>query len=113
LAAGCYSGMFQDCTSLTTSPSLPATALIGSCYGAVEMTPGFYIFNGMFEGCSSLNYIKAMITTEPSETHLAKWVAGVSENGTFVMNSAAEWNPEDYRGENGIPVGWTVETAAE
>ena len=113
LAANCYQGMFWNCTSLTTAPELPATTLVNSCYGAVEMMPGVYMLNGMFEGCSSLNYIKAMFTTEPSGTYLAKWVTGVSENGTFVMNSAAEWNPEDYRGENGIPVGWTVETASE
>ena len=110
MAESCYSGMFGNCTSLTTAPELPATTLVDRCYGAVEMMPGVYMLNGMFEGCSSLNYIKAMFTTEPSGTYLAKWVTGVSENGTFVMNSAAEWNPEDYRGDNGIPVGWTVIT---
>ena len=38
----CYSYMFQDCTSLIASPSLPATTLASSCY--------YY----MFSGCTSL-----------------------------------------------------------
>ena len=40
--AGCYSHMFEFCTSLTTAPSLPATTLADSCY------------NQMFLGCSNL-----------------------------------------------------------
>lgn len=66
----------------------------------------------MFYGCSSLNYIKAMFTTIPSGSYCYGWVSAVSESGTFVMNEAATWNPEDYRGKNGVPTGWTVETAA-
>ena len=37
-----YSGMFMDCTSLTTAPELPATTLAGRCYAS------------MFQGCTSL-----------------------------------------------------------
>ena len=40
--AYCYYNMFNDCTSLTTAPDLPATTLASSCYG------------GMFYGCTSL-----------------------------------------------------------
>ena len=39
--------MFENCTSLTTAPTLPATTLALACYV------------GMFKGCSSL-------TTTPS-----------------------------------------------
>ena len=42
LTGYCYSGMFQDCSSLIFTPELPATALAVYCY------------NGMFQGCSSL-----------------------------------------------------------
>ena len=42
LAGGCYSSMFQDCSSLTTAPVLPATTLANGCY------------QNMFLGCSSL-----------------------------------------------------------
>ena len=43
LTEQCYCEMFEDCTSLTTAPSvLPATTLIKQCYGS------------MFDGCTSL-----------------------------------------------------------
>ena len=42
LAFSCYYSMFQGCTSLTKAPELPATTLASSCYS--------YMFNG----CSSL-----------------------------------------------------------
>lgn len=42
LSAGCYQYMFNGCTSLTTAPALPATTLITQCYA------------NMFQGCTSL-----------------------------------------------------------
>ena len=98
LAEGCYSGMFEDCTSLTTAPELPATTLVTDCYA------------DMFFGCDGLNYIKAMFTTTPSDTYTENWVSGVASSGTFVKNSSASWN---VTGNNGVPSGWTVETASE
>ena len=123
LARNCYSGMFQGCTSLTTAPVLPATTLEQSCYfgmfnGCTSLitapellatTLANYCYNGMFEGCTSLNYIKAMFTTTPSSSYTNSWVSGVASSGTFVKNSAAAWN---VTGVNGIPSGWTVETAS-
>ena len=97
LATYCYQGMFRGCTSLTTAPELPATTLANYCY------------NYMFYNCTSLNYIKAMFTTTPSETYTSNWVSGVASSGTFVKNSAAEW---DVTGVNGVPNGWTVQTAS-
>ena len=88
--------MFQGCTSLTEAPELPANILLNSCY------------NYMFKNCEKLNYIKAMFTTIPSHNYMWEWVSNVSSPGTFVMNAAAEWDPEEYRGVNGIPEGWTV-----
>ena len=64
----------------------------------------------MFNGCTSLNYIKAMFTTEPSSTYTDNWVNGVSATGTFVKNSAAQW---DITGSYAVPTGWTVQTASE
>lgn len=91
-----YQNMFSNCTSLTTAPDLLATDLHYECY------------SGMFEGCSSLNYIKAMFTYNPGTYYMASWVDGVSSTGTFVMNSEATWDPENYRGSSGVPAGWTV-----
>ena len=96
LVRNCYASMFNGCTNLTTAPELPATTLADSCY--------YFMFNG----CTSLNYIKAMFTTTPG-TYTSNWVNGVASTGTFVKNSAAQW---DITGVNGIPAGWTVETAS-
>jgi hypothetical protein len=93
---GCYESMFEDCSSLVNAPFLPATTLTGDCY------------RRSFDGCSKLNYIKAMFTTTPSTDYTRYWVRGVSSSGTFIKNSAATW---DVTGVNGIPEGWTVETA--
>ena len=92
----CYQNMFQGCTGLTSAPELPAKTLVSYCY------------HYMFQGCTSLNYIKAMFTTTPSSTYTQNWVDGVAASGTFVKNSAATWN---VSGVNGVPSGWTVETA--
>ena len=97
----CYRAMFRNCTSLVTAPVLPATSIKSQCY------------QNMFDGCSSLNYIKAMFTTTPSTTSgngpTGNWVKGVSSTGTFVKNSSASWSTV---GDNGVPEGWTVETAS-
>ena len=90
--------MFNSCTSLTTAPELPATTLVTSCY------------QNMFDGCTSLNYIKAMFTTTSGSTYTQNWVSSVAATGTFVKNSAAQW---DVTGVHGIPSGWTVQTASE
>lgn len=97
LTAYCYNSMFESCFALTTAPELPATTLTDYCY------------SWMFYDCYNLNYIKAMFTTTPSSTYTPNWVSGVSSRGTFVKNSAATWN---VTGAEGIPSGWTVQTAS-
>jgi len=131
LANDCYSYMFWGCTSLTTAPELPATTLVTYCYwnmfyGCTSLTTAPELpattladncYNGMFYGCSNLNYVKAMFTTtqlvdpEGGEyIYTNGWVSGVASTGTFVKNSAAQWN---VTGANGVPDGWTVQTASE
>ena len=88
LTFNCYYGMFQGCTSLTTAPELPATR--GS---------GVYTF--MFDGCTNLNYVKCLLTTNLSQ---GNWLRGVSATGTFVKHPDATWP----RNVHGIPSGWTV-----
>lgn len=122
LTEGCYKQMFNNCTSLTQAPELPATILAERCYSAMfrgcdiikaPELPATALANdcyqSMFFGCTNLNYIKAMFTTTPGMEYTDSWVSGVSSTGTFVKNSAATWN---VTGENGIPAGWTVETAS-
>ena len=124
LELSCYEAMFRDCTSLTQAPELPALSLIGSCYqsmfdGCSSLTAAPELpatslqsecYSHMFSNCTNLNYIKMMATDINASNCLVSWVFGVSSTGTFVKNSAATW---DVTGTNGIPEGWTVETADE
>ncbi len=92
-----YDAMFKDCTSLTTAPVIS------------QITYKQNIFGSMFEGCTSLNYIKYIGTSPLTSLYHTDWVKNVSSTGTFVMNADATWDPEEYRGTSGIPEGWTVE----
>lgn len=97
LAPACYQQMFENCTSLLEAPILPATELVTDCY------------KYMFLGASNLHHITAMFLTTPSSTYMGSWVSGVASDGTFVGNCNAEWNPDNYRGVNGIPNGWDLD----
>ena len=94
IGSECFEDMFRGCVSLTKAPDLPATV-----YGGV----GKINYNRMFNGCTSLNYVKCMILT-PNTNYHEKWLEGVSSSGTFVKNPNATWE----RGINGIPDSWTV-----
>ena len=78
VAIDCYYGMFQGCTSLTTSPAiLPAAALAGYCYsqmfqGCTSLTTApalpatslaTYCYSQMFQGCTSLTTAPALPAT--------------------------------------------------
>lgn len=94
-AYGCYALMFNQCTSLTTAPELPATGLTSGCY------------TQMFYGCTSLNYIKCLATDISSTICTSRWVDGVASSGTFVKNASTTWPS----GISGIPDNWTVQNA--
>ena len=55
LATGCYSGMFTGCTSLVTAPELPATTLAEGCY------------SHMFSNCTSLVTAPELLATTLAE----------------------------------------------
>jgi hypothetical protein len=129
----CYQNMFSGCTSLANVPDLPNATFnnssgSGSAYQnmfkgctSLEIAPVLHNtkipyqgYQGMFAGCSNLKYIKMMATDSwftssgLTDEHFTGWVTGVSPTGTFVKNSATTW---ETRGVNGIPEGWTIETA--
>ena len=83
--------MFRNCTSLTTSPRLPATTLSNSCY------------QGVFYGCTNLNSITLDYTDYFSTDYFNYWVYGVSSTGTFYYNGT-----DTTHGVSAIPEGWTV-----
>jgi hypothetical protein len=64
----------------------------------------------MFNGCSSLNYIKALFRTLSSTSYTKNWVSGVAATGTFVQADDATWN---VTGNSGVPTGWTVYTESQ
>ena len=120
LSERCYYQMFSGCTSLATAPTiLPATQLTQSCYNrmftrcaittapelpALELVNDCYTF--MFGNNSTLNYVKAMFTTNPSDgSYINNWLGNVSTTGTFIKNAAATWDNTAA----GIPEGWTVQ----
>ena len=77
LATNCYSSMFSGCTSLTTTPTLPATTLSNYCYssmfsGCTSLTTAPELpattlasncYSNMFEDCSSLTTAPALPAT--------------------------------------------------
>ena len=85
--------MFQDCTSLTKAPELPATILTEECYLM------------MFSGCEKLNEIKMLATDIRATDCLYEWVKGVATSGTFIKDASMDDLPT---GDSGIPAGWSV-----
>jgi hypothetical protein len=71
------------------------------------MTLAANCYSNMFYGCSSLNYIKALFTTEPSRSYTYNWVSDVASTGTFIKDVYADWTTS---GTNGVPTNWTIET---
>ena len=121
LKNSCYYSMFKGCTSLVAAPKLPATTLANECYynmfyGCIRLVSAptlpattlmDYCYGWMFEGCTNLNYIKMLATDISADRCLASWVDGVASTGTFVKHPDTNL-PTGY---DGIPNGWTVETA--
>lgn len=97
LSTNSYYGMFYNCSNLKKAPSILATNVAYS--GSLSV---------IFYGCSKLNEIKAMFTTTPSSTYMSQWVQNVASSGTITLNSNIQWDPDNYRGVNGIPANWTV-----
>jgi hypothetical protein len=60
----------------------------------------------MFEGCTSLNYIKCLAVDISAADCTKNWINGVASTGTFIMHpDATSWTI----GKDGIPTGWVRE----
>ena len=91
--------MFEDCTSLTQAPELPATALKSWCY------------TRMFAGCTNLSSVKVNFTDWGKQHGRFRnlwdtdgWLSSVADSGTFSCPKAL---PIEF-GENRIPQGWKI-----
>ena len=60
----CYYQMFQNCTSLTTAPALPATTLADGCY------------KRMFQGCTNLTDVATLPATTLGESSYEEMFKG-------------------------------------
>ncbi|MEE3409942.1 MAG: hypothetical protein VZQ47_00405 [Treponema sp.] len=97
LSDRCYYWMFGGCTGLTVAPALPATTLANYCY------------NNMFNGCTSLNSVTCLATDISATDCTRNWLNGVASSGTFTKAMGVDWSGKT--GFDGIPSGWTVQTA--
>ena len=97
LESTCYAHMFEGCTSLTSAPELPATTLAESCYSS------------MFNGCSSLNSVTCLATDISASNCTSNWLKDIASSGTFTQAAGVDWSGKT--GFDGIPSGWTVQTA--
>lgn len=117
----CYRALFSKANNLTEAPELPATTLANSAYTYMfdvtlitkapdllaEVVPTS-CYQGMFQNCSNLNYIKCMATSITAYNSTSVWVQNVSSTGTFVKNSnMLSWTT----GNDGIPTNWVVRDA--
>ena len=117
-----FYSLFEDCTSLTKAPALPATTLTQYCYqymfnGCTSLTKApvlpattltDYCYQYMFDGCSNLNEVRCQMPSSYSSSSIGSnyaknWLSNVSSTGTFYTNADANWPS----GVSGIPTGWT------
>jgi len=110
--------MFQNCSSLTAAPSLPASSLADYCYYAMfygcsslidaPLLPAAQLSNNcysqMFYNCRQLSYINAKMSEWTPANATTNWVNGVAQTGTFACRPALSI----IYGVNNIPVGWSI-----
>ena len=113
----CYGGLFQNCTSLTTAPKLPATTLGQYCYssmfkGCTSLTTAPELptntlakncYYGIFQNCTSLNSITVYADDISASKCTYNWLYNVASTGTFNNYGSAIYPT----GPSGIPTGWT------
>ena len=98
----CYYRMFCDCTGLGRSPIMAAASSLPS---------GGYA--NMFNGCTSLYYIKCLSAIDNGSNTYDFWVNNVPAYtfGTFVTQADNVSGWSDRRTSSGVPVNWTVKSS--
>lgn len=120
LVSSCYYEMFIDCTSLANAPKIAATSITGywDCAymfqrcTSLEEAPELFSkdipagsYAQMFDGCTSLRYVKCHAETFGNNNSIVGWLKNVSPTGLFIKKA----NVNYPSGMSGIPEGWTVE----
>ena len=87
--------MFENCTSITESPVLPASKFKINCYSR------------MFNGCTNLSKVTCLASSPLNilyENATTDWLENVANSGEFIQKSGYSlWGT----GDSGIPNGWT------
>ena len=112
----CFRLLFNECSSLTSIPLMPATKIelhgynqmfFGCSITEVKLPAISYYgsssMRAMFCNCKSLKLVEVGFTLW-NKTALSIWLQNTASNGTFIKPSAL---PEEY-GYDCIPKGWTV-----
>ena len=107
LAFGCYFKMFEDCDKLATVPStlLPATVLAVGCYArmfykckaltrgpdlpAINPAPACYFV--MYRNCSSLKYVKCMLSLNATQLAGTTRITGYSDSDDPPIDNLKTW----------------------
>lgn len=92
-AFGCEQ-MFNDCSALSTGPTLDNVILSSDA------------LNNMFYLCYSLNTIHATFTPEPSTSFSKDWLKSVNAYGTLYTKS--DWATDIERSTSTVPEHWTI-----
>ena len=96
LANGCYSAMFQSCSSLELAPELPAKNLPPACY------------QNMFRNCTHLFEVICDAEHILTSTSTLNWLDNVESEGNFYRARYMVGNGWEIDSPNGIPLGWTA-----
>jgi hypothetical protein len=62
-----------------------------------------YCYEYMFQGCSSLNWIKVHFADNYPSYSTSNWVDGVADKGTFECPFDSSLIADNYYGPDGIP----------
>ena len=95
LANNCYNFMFGGCTSLTTAPALPATTLANNCY------------DSMFNNCTSLQ-----VYSSSGTGHTKAWRIPTSGSASsYTSQGRMFYNcPGSYKSTNNVSLNTTFYT---
>lgn len=94
----CFFSMFDGCSNLTAAPDLPAATLVYDCYECMFKQTKVSSIR-----CLATNYT---VDNNNHQQYSQDWMQGVPSTGTFIIKAGADWGT--YRGQHGIPSGWTV-----
>lgn len=95
--------MFENCSSLTNTPKLPATTLAPNCY------------DYMFIGCSKLKEVYCNARYNANGTEITTsigsvWLSSVPNTADCIFYKNKDWSGPTTRGSSTIPSNWQIAT---